>query len=309
MKTALSIGQAAKLAGVSVQTLRHYGKLRLLVPSCVTAAGHRRYSAGDCERLQAIRALREVGFDLETIRRVLDSELEPDAAAKMRFDALEAEQRALSRRRLILQAAMNGDRRDMLDRLQEKHVLAKLDRLEREALLERHLGWTLRDTPASESIWRAATCDLPEEMDDAQLEAWLELAEIAADAGFHETLERHFELGRALSGSTAPHSSGGFERLLTHLVGTIRAQREPDGEESRTLLRTWLDDVAARCSREPDDGFVQWLLDRFEACRDARIDRYWELVSKLKRAPYDPAYGRAFNWMVDALRARVSIGA
>jgi len=81
-----------------------------------------------------------VGFDLDTIRQVLDSELAPDAAVKMRCDALEAEQRVLSRRRLILRAATRGDRKDVLDRLREKQALARLDRLEREAFLQRHWG-------------------------------------------------------------------------------------------------------------------------------------------------------------------------
>ena len=305
MRTVLSIGQAAKLGGVSVQTLRHYDKLRLLVPSCATTAGHRRYSAGDCERLLLIRALREVGFDLDTIGQLLTSKLEHEEAVKMRLDALEAEQRALRRRRLVLQAAMKGNRKDMLDRLQEKHVLVKLDRLEREMFLARHLEWAPRDTSGSEAVWRAATCDLPEEMDDAQLESWLELAEIAADERFRETLERQFELGRTLNGSTA-HSNGRFERLLAHVAETMRAQRDPAGDESQILLDAWLDDVAKACSRAPDRSFTGWLLDRFEACRDARIDRYWELICKLRQVPYDSAYARAFDWIVNALRARVA---
>jgi DNA-binding transcriptional MerR regulator len=309
MKTVLTIGQAAKLAGVSVQTLRHYGKLRLLLPSRITTAGHRRYSAGDCERLRVIRALREVGFDLDTIKQVLDRKLEPDEAVKLRLEALEAEQRALSRRRLVLRAAMKGKGKQVLERLQEKHVLAKLDRLEREAFLARHLGWTPRDTAGSAAIWRAATCDLPEVMDDAQLESWLELAEIAADERFRKTLERQFELGRVLNGSTTPHSGGSFERLLTHVVGTIRTEGDPDDEESRALLGAWLHDLARQCSRPADGAFVEWLLARFEAGRDARINRYWELIGKLKQVPYDPTYARAFDWLFDALRVRASLDA
>lgn len=238
MEAVLSIGQAARLAGVSVQTLRHYDKLRLLPPSHVSTAGHRRYSARDCERLRLIRALREVGFDLDTIRQVLDRELEPQQAVDMRFEALEAEQRTLNRRRLVLRAAMTGNRNDVLDRLHAKHVLAKLDRLEREALLARHLGWAPRDTPASEAVWRAATRDLPEEMDDAQLEAWLELAEIAADEGFHETLERQFALGRA------------FERLRCsererQFPASVGPRRRSHSRGARS--RRWRISGRARC--------------------------------------------------------------
>lgn len=307
MEAVLSIGQAARLAGVSVQTLRHYDKLRLLPPSHVSTAGHRRYSARDCERLRLIRALREVGFDLDTIRQVLDRELEPQEAVDMRFEALEAEQRTLNRRRLVLRAAMAGNRNDVLDRLHAKHVLTKLDRLEREALLARHLASAPRDTPASEAVWRAATRDLPEEMDDAQLEAWLELAEIAADAGFRETLERQFALGRALNGSGTPSESDSFQRLLAHVVAAIREARDPADGEFRAVLDAWLGDVAKRRSCKPPDAhLIRWLIEGFEACRDPRIDRYWELISKLKPMPYDPAYARAFDWIVRALRAEAA---
>jgi DNA-binding transcriptional MerR regulator len=297
----LSIGKAARLAGVSVQTLRHYDKLGLLVPSQVSAAGYRRYSARDCERLRLIRALREVGFDLDTIGQVLDSGLEPDDAVKMRLEALEAEQRTLTRRQLLLRAAMKGTRKDVLERLQEKHVLARLDRLEREAFLERHLGWTPHDTPASEAIWRAAICDLPEEMDDAQLEAWLELAEIAADERFRSALERQFEFGR---GSDDSRVHENFQRLLAHVVGAIRRQRDPDGEASRSLLDAWLNDLARLRSCTPDVELIQRLIDRLESSHDPRINRYWELICKLKRIPYDPVYARAFDWVLSALRAR-----
>jgi len=160
MAKILSIGEAAKFAGVSVQTLRHYDKLGLLAPSHVSAAGYRRYSERDCERLQMIRALREVGFDLETIGQLLASKIDTAEAISIRFEALEAEQRAVRRRQLLLRAATNGKRKNVLARLRQKHVLAKLDRFERESFLERHFAWAPHDTPESQAVWRAAIFDL-----------------------------------------------------------------------------------------------------------------------------------------------------
>src|SRR5262245_52824344 len=213
MGKVLSIGEAAKLAGVSVQTLRHYDKLGLLAPSHLSAAGYRRYSERDCERLRLIRALREVGFDLDTIGQLLASKIEPDDAIRMRFEALEAEHRALRRRQLLLLAAINGKRKNVLARLQQKYVLAKLDRFERESFLERHFAWAPHDTPESQAVWRAAIFNLPEHMDDAQLEAWLELAEIAADERFHRTLKRQFEWTRGLDESKVSEWNHTFQRL------------------------------------------------------------------------------------------------
>ena len=152
----------------------------------------------------------------------------------MRVEALEAEQRVLRRRQLLLRAAINGKRKDVLARLQQKHVLARLDRFERESFLEKHLSWAPHDTPESQAVWRAAIFDLPEQMDDAQLEAWLELAEIAADERFHRTLKRQFEWTRGLDESKVNEWSHKFQSLLAELR-ELREQN-PNGEPSRTLV-------------------------------------------------------------------------
>jgi DNA-binding transcriptional MerR regulator len=303
MGKVLSIGEAARLAGVSVQTLRHYDKLGLLVPSHVSAAGYRRYSERDCDRLKLIRALREVGFALDTIGQLLASKIEPDGAIRMRFEALEAEQRALRRRQLLLRAALNGKRKNVLARLQEKHVLAKLSRFERESFLERHFRWAPHDTPESHAVWRAAVFDLPEHMDDAQLEAWLELAEIAADERFHRTLKRQFEWTRGLDESKVSEWNRTFERLLADVRGL--AKRSPDDRPPRTLVDAWISGFARLHSRTPDAKFTRWMLKRLESSYDARIGRYWELMCKIKRIPYDPGYARAFGRLLNVIRERV----
>ena len=126
MRPLLSIGQAAKRVGVSVQTLRHYDKLGLLTPSQQSAAGYRLYSPQDCERLQLIRVLRELGFALDVIGKLLDGKIEPGAAIELQLSAVEVEQRALKRRQVILKAAMKGEGLETIARLERKHVLAKL---------------------------------------------------------------------------------------------------------------------------------------------------------------------------------------
>jgi DNA-binding transcriptional MerR regulator len=303
MAKILSIGEAAKFAGVSVQTLRHYDKLGLLAPSHVSAAGYRRYSERDCERLQMIRALREVGFDLETIGQLLASKIDTAEAISIRFEALEAEQRAVRRRQLLLRAATNGKRKNVLARLRQKHVLAKLDRFERESFLERHFAWAPHDTPESQAVWRAAIFDLPEQMDDAQLEAWLELAEIAADERFHRTLKRQFEWTRGLDESKVSEWSHTFQRLLADARGL--RERNPDGEPSPTLIDAWIGGFARLHSRTPDANFARWMLKRLESSYDVQIGRYWELICKIKRIPYDPTYARAFGSLLSILRERV----
>lgn len=75
---ALTVGQVARLANVSVRTLHHYDALGLVVPGGRTEAQYRVYSSADVERLYAVLAYRELGFPLDEIGALLDA---PDADA------------------------------------------------------------------------------------------------------------------------------------------------------------------------------------------------------------------------------------
>jgi DNA-binding transcriptional MerR regulator len=68
----LTVGNAAKLVGVSVRTLHHYDEIGLVVPSGRTSTGYRIYEPGNIERLYQVLTYRELGFALEEIRKLLD---------------------------------------------------------------------------------------------------------------------------------------------------------------------------------------------------------------------------------------------
>lgn len=66
-----SVSQAARLAGVSVRTLRWYDEIGLLKPTEVTPAGYRFYGGEAMAQLQQILFYRELGVPLEQIGRIL----------------------------------------------------------------------------------------------------------------------------------------------------------------------------------------------------------------------------------------------
>ncbi len=67
----MNVGEVAALAGVTVRTLHHYDRIGLLSPSGRTAAGYRRYSAADLDRLHQVLLYRELGFPLEEVATLL----------------------------------------------------------------------------------------------------------------------------------------------------------------------------------------------------------------------------------------------
>jgi DNA-binding transcriptional MerR regulator/effector-binding domain-containing protein len=68
-----SIGEFARLGGVSVRTLRHYDEIGLLRPATVDPdTGYRGYAAGQLGLLNRIVALKDLGLSLTQTGRLLD---------------------------------------------------------------------------------------------------------------------------------------------------------------------------------------------------------------------------------------------
>ena len=90
------IGDFARLAQVSTRTLRLYDRLGLLKPAVVDRfTDYRFYTLDQLPRLNRILALKELGFSLEQIRRMLNEELTAEQLRGMlRMKHAEAEQQA-----------------------------------------------------------------------------------------------------------------------------------------------------------------------------------------------------------------------
>lgn len=65
------VGALAKATGLTVRTLHHYDEIGLLQPSARLAGGHRLYDAADAARLYQIIRLRQLGFPLSQVAKVL----------------------------------------------------------------------------------------------------------------------------------------------------------------------------------------------------------------------------------------------
>ena len=71
MGAELRIGEVAKRAGVSIDTLRYYERLRLLPRPKRTSGGFRLFADQDIERVQFIKQAQELGFSLDEIKGLL----------------------------------------------------------------------------------------------------------------------------------------------------------------------------------------------------------------------------------------------
>lgn len=71
MSGGLQIGEVAKRAGVSIDTLRYYEKVKLLPMPARSSGGFRLFSPEYVERVRFIKQAKELGFSLEEIKGLL----------------------------------------------------------------------------------------------------------------------------------------------------------------------------------------------------------------------------------------------
>ena len=72
------IGELAKLAEVTPDTVRYYEKQQMMDHEVRTQGGFRLYTDGDLQRLKFIRHARQLGFTLESIRELLSIRIDPE---------------------------------------------------------------------------------------------------------------------------------------------------------------------------------------------------------------------------------------
>ena len=72
------IGELAKMAEVTPDTIRYYEKQQMMEHEVRTEGGFRLYTESDLQRLKFIRHARQLGFSLESIRELLSIRIDPN---------------------------------------------------------------------------------------------------------------------------------------------------------------------------------------------------------------------------------------
>jgi Cu(I)-responsive transcriptional regulator len=68
----MNISEAARRSGLSAKTIRYYEDIGLIAPAERGENGYRQYQVSAVEQLQFLARAREVGFDIDECRQLLD---------------------------------------------------------------------------------------------------------------------------------------------------------------------------------------------------------------------------------------------
>lgn len=140
MADAVHIGRAAKVAGVSVDTIRFYQKIGLIKSAGRSAGGYRLFGGEDIHDLTFVRHAQELGFSLTEVRELLTLRQKHHACSEVqsmltrKLGDVQAKIKSLSRLEAELAKAFRNCNRELRLNREIKHedccpLLTKLDRL------------------------------------------------------------------------------------------------------------------------------------------------------------------------------------
>ncbi|MFE9467804.1 MerR family transcriptional regulator [Streptomyces virginiae] len=301
--TLRSIGELSRRTGLTVKTIRFYSDRGIVPPTARSPAGYRLYGPDALARLQLARTLRDLGLDLETVRRVLDREASVAEVTEAHADALDVQIRTLRLRRAVLRAvARSGPTTMEMDLM---HRLATLSGAERRRLVSDFLDDAfegLDTNPEFVALMRSAVPELPDDPTPEQIEAWVELAALCQDADFRATMRRTAEEQAA---EPSRQDVGALHDALNRAMAermdeAVSAGLLPAAAEGapRTDVPAAL--YADAFARAGGGDLRRWLLARLRTTADPDAARYWRLLATVNGWPVSPALAPLRPWFTTA---------
>jgi DNA-binding transcriptional MerR regulator len=302
-----TIGELARRTGLPVRTIRFWSDSGMVPPTDRTDAGYRLYDGEALARLELVRTLRDLGFDLATVQRVLDREVTLSDVVSAHADAVDAQIRILRLRRAVLRAV--AKRGSTTEEMELMNKLAKLSEEERNRILTDYYDEVfggLDIDPDFEARMRSATPDLPDDPTPEQVDAWIELAELVQEPGYRarvrEMAQAHSDL-RQSGEDVAATAAKGVETVVAEQAGAAMAAGiAPDADAARPAVNAIVD--AFRGDQPDTPELRAATAERFATGTDGRVERYWQLLGIINGwGSGMPTMTPLFEWAIVALRA------
>lgn len=216
-----TIGEVARMSGVTSRTLRHYDAVGLLVPPATGPGGRRLYSRAELLRLQQVLVLRELDVDLTTIAEVLRADGDDGARARLlraHHERLVAERDRLDRLATTLDATITHLEKGT--EMAAKDLFEGFDHRRHEPEARRHWGDDAVDRGNS---------------------AWAALGEDGRAAHLRESQEIASGFASAMTAG-ASASDDAVQRLVARHHAQVRTFWTPDATSFASLGQMYVDD-------------------------------------------------------------------
>jgi DNA-binding transcriptional MerR regulator len=302
-----TIGEIARLSGLSVRRIRFYSDEGLLPPTARTESGYRVYSDEDLARLDLIGSLREAGVGLKAIGKILMRKLSLAEVLQIRLQALETEIAAKQRVAAVLRTTLKIPDPTEAD-LRRLWTMTAYSQIQLRDAVE-HMYDQVTSGVQMDPAWKRRMIEqtmptLPADPAPEQIDAWNEIMAMVTDKAYIAEMRSSFE--RMWNPDFDPQA---YEQASSEIMSRVRDAidqgQEPASEVGRRIAQAWLERSAQAMRRHPDAAFLQWHLEQYRK-HQARTIRYYELLTILKGESGPLPRGEEYHWIIAAMRRHLS---
>ncbi|MCS7483593.1 MerR family transcriptional regulator [Umezawaea endophytica] len=293
------IGHAARRSGLSVSAVRFYADAGIIEPTALSSAGHRMYDVHAIARLELVRTLRELDTDLDEIRRLLDGDTTLHDLLVTHLEIVERQERALRARRAVLRTLVKQGgttaRTDLM------HKLVSMTDEEREQAVDdfwNDVGEGLDVPEGFVDRLRAQRPILSADPTAAQLEAWIELADLVASPTFRAEVRAYlrdtYSAPEARTLATEPfqefmHVTGA--PLMEELLAAHRSGESPGSPWAQRAVTRFLEAATALSATPLTPEVRNRMADGYRQVPDI-LRRIAEEDATSETPVYDDTHGR-----------------
>lgn len=297
----ITIGALARRSGVPVKTLRYYSDEGLLPPEGRTGGGYRVYTEEAVLRLDLIRSLRDAGLGIAAIKAILARELPLREALRLRLHAVEANIIALQQVAAALRLTLRSEP-DTTD-IQRICTVTRLTTEQCKTVIERFCARVAEAVPSGDDwkrdIMAASAPRLPDDPTPAQLDAWIELAELVQDDEFVDAMRTS-----AADTWTSGVDLAAHQRASAAAIAAARALLDrhvsPSADDARPVVDRLCRGLAAAAAEPDGPQFRAAIRDRYLR-HDPRTARYWRLIAALAAKTSPPWPDEEWKWLTAAM--------
>ena len=191
------------------------------------------------------------------------------------------------------------------------HQLISMSEPERQRLIDDFLQETfggLDANPELVALLESTRPELPDDPEPAQVNAWVELADLVQDLDFRASVR---PMAQYQADQRAAGDDTGLHHDLTALVieqvqAAIDADIAPASAAAAVVVDQLIDAYARTFSRSDTTAYRAEVLHRLEVAADPRAQQDFHLVGQINGWPPQPDLTPVFAWFTHALRTHPS---
>ena len=313
MQTHYSIGEAARMAGTTIKSVRYYSDIGLVQPVSFTESGYRLYSSKEIWQLNMITTLRSLGFSLTDIAKLQEGEISVHQAIQVQLEAVRHQRNLYERMEQTLEKALQIENsEESISFMQNIVDIMKQSAETRQAQLMQKVRGKLDEQTVPPDWFQLLFSNIRqsigslENISVEQAVVWNKLKELWDSPGFAADFQQHVG---SFTGKLNTKLKGDYydqvvNEILLDVMHCIESNIPYTARQMQELVIAWLHIFADMMQTEYSADFAANIYPVIHYFTSQRGKQFYSLLSEFNPASrkYQEAWDHIYDgyyWMLE----------